>query len=65
MDEKQVLSISDAVKFLAISKATLYRYRMNDSSFPKSIHLTKRKIVYRIGDLIKWIDKKAEETNAD
>lgn len=48
MDDKLVVTVSDAVKLLSISRPTLYRYIKKDPTFPKAIHLTEKKVVFRV-----------------
>ena len=58
MDDKLVVTVSDAVKLLSISRPTLYRYIKKDPTFPKAIHLTEKKVVFRVEALKDWLVKK-------
>ena len=60
MDDKLVVTVSDAIKLLCISRPTLYRYMQQDPTFPKAIHLTEKKVVFRVEALKRLVASKEE-----
>ncbi|MGN1281385.1 MAG: helix-turn-helix transcriptional regulator [Succinivibrio sp.] len=58
METEIVITVAETIKMLRISKPTLYRYLKNDPSFPKPIHLTEKKVVFKVEALKNWLVKK-------
>ena len=58
MDSYLVVTVTEATKLLRVSKPTLYRYLQKDPTFPKPIHLTEKKVVFRVEALKDWLVKK-------
>ena len=61
MNEKLVVTMNEASDLLRVSRQTIYRYMNNDENFPKSIHLSKRKIVFRLDALKSWLEQKEQK----
>lgn len=54
----EILTISDVLKKLKISKSFLYKLMRNDESFPKPTKLSKRNTIFNSVEIELWISKK-------
>ncbi len=50
------LRVNDAAKFLAVSRATLYRWIKSNPNFPKPIQLGERSTVFDLDELKAFIE---------
>ena len=57
----KVLTPEDIKEIFKISRMTLYRWLHTDPSFPRPIHLTKRKIVFRSEAIEEWMRSKENQ----
>jgi predicted DNA-binding transcriptional regulator AlpA len=55
---QRVLNEKDAATFIGVSAVTLERLRKVGAA-PKHLMLSPRRLGYRVGDLMKWLDKRA------
>lgn len=56
--QKQYLTINETAELLCISRQTLYRYLKTNAGFPKPIHLTEKKIVFKSDEIQGWVIEK-------
>lgn len=62
MFQKQYLTVNETAELLCISRQTLYRYLKSNNGFPKPIHLTEKKIVFKSDEINSWvIEKRSNE----
>ena len=57
----QVIDEQEAADVLGLSADTLRR-RVRDGTGPIRINLSARRVGYRVGDLLAWLDKRASES---
>ena len=54
--EKRLLSVVESATYLGVSKMTILRL-VEDKKLPKSIKISKRRVVWDVKDLDSYIDK--------
>lgn len=59
---KPFLTINETAELLCISRQTVYRYLKTNAGFPKPIHLTEKKIVFRSDEIQNWVIEKRSVT---
>ena len=62
---ERLLTVTDVCEVLSISRATVYRLRDDDSSFPNPIYVTNRGPRWRTRDLDAWVESRRESRNTE
>ena len=61
MDTKY-LRVNDTAEFLAVSRATIYRWIKSNPNFPKSIQLGERSTVFDLDELKAFVAHRKEQS---
>ncbi|MBI1236323.1 MAG: helix-turn-helix domain-containing protein [Alphaproteobacteria bacterium] len=64
INERQLLSETQAAKYLAVSPRTLRNWRTRGGG-PKFIKVSNRCIRYSVHDLLDWTEKKTRRSTSD
>ena len=59
--ERHCIGSKEAAKFLGLSRSTLAQLRMRNEG-PPAIKMGMRRVLYRVTDLVAWIDARLEPT---
>lgn len=61
----RLLTVTDVCEVLSISRATVYRLRNHDPTFPDPIYVTNRGPRWRTRDLAGWVESRRESRNTE
>ncbi|HDH25480.1 MAG TPA: helix-turn-helix domain-containing protein [Actinobacteria bacterium] len=62
---ERLLTVADVCEVLSISRATVYRLRDDDLTFPDPIYVTNRGPRWRARDLDAWVESRRESRNTE
>jgi len=62
---ERLLTVADVCEVLSISRATVYRLRDDDPSFPNPIYVTNRGPRWPARDLDAWVESRRESRNTE